>query len=130
MASCGRLGWLYLAGLIVWLAIYPLSAHRFHLLPVAGLLIGPLVVFFSELALIGGFLLLFCCGVFHPLIGLTAWFTQTCLAWCEYVVDLGLKMPGGYFFVPDLPTWWVVLFYAGLIAAVTVPFLRQRVPGR
>ncbi len=120
-------GWIYLVGLIVWLAIFPLLAHRFHLIPIAGLLIGPLVVFLSEWALIGGFLLLLSCAIgFPPLIWVTAWFTQTCLAGCECLVDLGVKVPGGYFFVPDLPAWWVALFYLALLPALTVPFLRQR----
>jgi competence protein ComEC len=126
LGLCRHVGWLYLAGLIVWSAIFPLIAYRFNLVSLVALLIGPPVVILCEFALIGGFLLLLCCAVFPPLIKVLAWCTQICLGSCEHLVDAGLKIPGGHFHVPNLPAWWVVLFYLILIPALTVPALRRR----
>jgi competence protein ComEC len=42
------------------------------------------------------------------------------------VVDAADRLPGGHWYVGDVPTWWLVVFYAGLLAALWLP---DRRPG-
>jgi competence protein ComEC len=112
----------YFVNAVVWLAVMPLLARYSHLVSPIALLIGPPLVLLTSIALLSGFglLLLAWCP---PLAAPFAWVTQWCLAGCDELVALGLRVPGGYCFVTDVPAWWLVLFYAGLLAGLTLPVL-------
>lgn len=118
--------WLYVVNLLVWLAMVPLTALKYHLVSPIALLLGPPMVASSTVALVSGFVLLASAVVVEPLTGVFAWWAELWLWACEGLVDLGQSVPGGHFFVPDLPTWYVALFYLALIAVLTVPALRRR----
>jgi competence protein ComEC len=49
-----------------------------------------------------------------------------CLAGCAGLTEVGARLPGAYCYVPDVPLWWLVLFYAallvGLAAGVTTRY--------
>ncbi|MFO0863894.1 MAG: ComEC/Rec2 family competence protein [Gemmataceae bacterium] len=115
----------YAMNALVWLAVAPLVAGRFHVLSPSALLLGPPIVWLSSLALLFGFGLL----LFSPL-GILAWpfaeFARLCLAGCESLVDLALRLPGSFQFVADIPSWWLAVFYIGLLAALVLPTLRER----
>jgi competence protein ComEC len=125
----GAIGWnirqAYLVTLVIGLAVMPLSAARFHVIAPVGLLIGPPVVLLTSIALVTGFLLLLMSWCW-PLSILLGWVTHVCLAGCEALVGLGMRLPGAYFFVPDLPEWWLWGFYVGSLAVLGIPALRQR----
>ncbi len=104
----------YAVNAAVWLAVSPLVASRYHLVSPIALLIGPPLVLLTSLALISGFLVLLLAWC-PPLAWLPALATQGCLAGCDALVNLG---GFGYFFVPDTPTWWLVVFHFGLLAAL------------
>jgi competence protein ComEC len=116
----------YAVNLAVWLAVTPLVAQRFHLISPVALLIGPPMVLLTSIALLAGFMLLLLAPLLWPLALVFAWITQWSLAGCELLVDTGLRLPGAYWYVPDVPGWWLWLFYAGLLGFLTHESLRRR----
>jgi competence protein ComEC len=122
----GWLAWLFFVNLVVWAAMVPLVAMKYHLISPAAALVGLPVVICSSAALVTGFLTLVFAAFFWPLAVLFGWFTQGSLHLCEWLVDMGTQVPGGYFYVPDLPSWWVGIFYLGLVLALTLPWFRSR----
>ena len=116
----------YAVNFAVWLAVTPLVAQRFHLVSPVALLIGPPMVLLTSIALLAGFVLLLLSPLFWPLALVFAWITQWSLAGCEFLVDAGSRLPGAYWYVPDVPGWWLWLFYAGLLAFLTQETLRRR----
>jgi competence protein ComEC len=123
LRSARWLGWVYLVNAAVWLAVSPLVVARFHVVSPVALVIGPPMVLFSSLALLLGFGLLLTAPVFSPLGALLAWLTKASLFSCEWLVQSAADWPGAYFFVPDLPGWWLGVFYLGLAAILTMPWL-------
>lgn len=118
----------YLVNLLIWLSIGPLLAARLHLASPIALLIGPPVVCCASVALIAGFLLLLAAAVCWPLVPVFAGVTRWSLAACNGLVDLGDRLPGAYRYVPDLPEWWLWVFYLALLAVLWIEPLRRRWP--
>jgi competence protein ComEC len=129
--TVGLLRWLrwigefYLVNALVWLAVTPLVAGRYHLFSPVALVIGPPVVLFSSLALLLGFGLLLTAPWCPPLALLFAWLTRGNLVACEALVNWSSRWPGAYFFVPDVPAWWLWGFHVGLLACLSVSWLRR-----
>src|SRR5262249_24165085 len=128
-----RLRWLarqvavaYGVTLAIWLAVAPLVAGRMHIFAPVGLLIGPPVVLLTSVALISGFLLLIGALVWAPLAAPFAFLTRWSLAGCEFIVTKSDGLPGSHWYVGDIPEWWLWVFYAGLIAALTLGPVRKR----
>lgn len=119
-----RLVDVYRVNATVWLAVTPLVAGTLHLVSPVALLIGPPLVLLTSVALLSGFLLLLAAPV--GLGSLFAWPAAWSLGGCELLVDWGLALPGGYFFVPDIPAWWTWCFYILLLSFLTVPSCRRR----
>src|SRR5262249_39510869 len=112
--------------LVLGLAVLPLVAARYHLVAPVGWLIGPPVVLLTSVALIAGFLLLLTAAVGPWLAVPFAWATDLSLRWCGGVVDAADRLPGGHWYVGDVPAWWLVAFYGGLLLALLFPALRPR----
>ncbi len=120
-----KVGEAYLITALVWLAVTPLAASRFHVVPLVGLLLGPPLVLLTAIALLCGFVLLACAALCPPLASLMAVPVHGCLALCEKLVDAGMHLPGGQWYVGDIPEWWLWIFYLGLLAVLTQPALRR-----
>lgn len=116
----------YLVTLILWLVVAPLVASHYHMVSPIGVLLGPPMTFLMSIALIAGFLLLLSAAVLPFLVPLFAWVTSWSLAGCDSLVTLCDGWPGAYFYVGDLPSWWLWLFYPGLLATLTLQTLRPR----
>jgi competence protein ComEC len=101
-------------------------AAHYHTVPLVGLLIGPVTVLFASVALIAGFLVFFLALVCPPLVLAAGWLVTVCLAGCEFLVDAGMNARGSYFFVPDIPQWWLWLFFPGLLAVLMLNPLYRR----
>jgi competence protein ComEC len=110
----------------VWLAVAPLIAARYHLVAPVGVPIGPPVVLLTSIALVSGFLLLLSAVVSMALAQPFAWLTNACLTGCESLVNLGERMPGGYWYVTGPSDLWLWVFYVGLLAFLMLEPLRQR----
>jgi competence protein ComEC len=111
----------YAVNAVVTFAVAPLVASHYHTVTPIALLIGPPMVLLTSLALLSGFaFLLF--SWFFPLAWLFAAITQLSLYGCELFVTLGHNLPGAYFFVADVPTWWLWVFYMSLLIGITSQF--------
>ncbi len=127
LRACGRLvlGY-YAVSLVIWLAVTPLAAARYHVVAPCGVALGPPLMVLSSVALIAGFLQLTAAAVWEPLALPFAPVVHYCLAGCEGVVDLAERCPGSYFHVGAVPEWWLWLFYLALLLLLTQPALRIR----
>jgi competence protein ComEC len=122
----GQLGSALGVTLAVWLAVAPLVAARYHTIAPSGLLIGVPVVFLTTIALLTGFVVLLLALGLAPLASLAGAATGATLAGCDFLVSWGVGLPGSYWYVSDVPLWWVGVFYAVLFAGLTVGPLRWR----
>lgn len=120
------LGTVYLVNAAVWLVVAPLVAARYHLVSPIALLLGPPLVLLTSIALLAGFALLLVAPWGGPLAWPFALVTRLALDGCDLLVSGGARLPGGYFFVPDVPGSWLVVFYAGLLLCLATPALRAR----
>jgi competence protein ComEC len=122
----GLLAAAYVVNLIVWLAVTPLAAARFHLVSPVALVIGPPIVLLTSVALLAGFMLIMLAPVCWPLAQYAGEVTRWSLAGCDGLVRWGANLPGAYWYVPDLPAWWLWGFYAVLLASLTTEWLWRR----
>lgn len=112
----------YLITILLWVFIVPLVAARSHLVSPIGILIAPPLTLMSSVALVFGFLVLISGGMI-PVFG---WITSMCLAGCNYIVEWAEKIPGAYWYVPDIPAWWLWVFYLGLLAVLFLEPIARR----
>jgi competence protein ComEC len=115
----------YIINAVVWLAVSPLVAANFHVVSPIALVLGPPMVLLTSIALLAGFAFLLFAGWCWPLAWLFGSITQGSLFGCEVLVSLGQRLPGAYFFVADVPTWWLWVFYVGLLIGMTSPLAWQ-----
>ncbi len=103
----------YCTTAIVGLAVAPLVASWTNLISLSGFLVGPPLIVFAAIGLVFGFLMLLAAplGLAAPFAFVVHWD----LAACEQLVDLTQRMPLGHLYVPDLPVWWLWLFYLALL---------------
>jgi competence protein ComEC len=111
----------------IWLAAAPLVVARYHLVSPIGILLGPPLTLLSAIALILGFLLLGVAVICPPLAGALGWLLTKCLVLTDLLVNLGDRLPAAYWYVSDVPIWWLWCFYLGLLLVLTVRYLRERV---
>ncbi len=104
---------------IVWLAITPLVAYHYHNVSPIALLLGPPMVLLTSIALLTGFACLLFAGWLPPLAWVFGWLTQSALGLGDWLVDLGLRAPFAYIFVPDVPAWWTWMLYVVLLISIS-----------
>ncbi|MBV9123910.1 MAG: ComEC/Rec2 family competence protein, partial [Planctomycetes bacterium] len=119
-------GRIYLAAILVWLSAAPLVASHYHLVSPVAMLLGPVLMVLTAMALLSGFHLLLAAVCYWPLVPFWAWLTRWSLAGSDFLVRLGERLPGGHVYVADVPPWWLWIFYTGLLAYLTLEPLRQR----
>jgi len=115
----------YAITLVIWVVVAPLIAARLNVLSLAGLVIGPPTVLLTSIALLAGFALLFSAMICPPLAQVAAWVTQWSLAGCETLVTWAAGWPGGCWYVPQVPAWWLWVFYLGVLGLLMLPTLRR-----
>jgi competence protein ComEC len=121
-----KVGWIYLATVVIWLAVSPLVASHYHLVAPIGILIGPPVILLGAVALLAGFCLLLGAAIGGPLVGLCALVTHWSLTGCEMIVDGADGWPLSHWYVSDIPTWWLWFFYVGLLGFVMLETFHRR----
>jgi competence protein ComEC len=117
---------LFLVGGFVWLAVAPLVAAHFHLVSPVAVVVGVPVLLLTSFALIFGFITLLLAALCGPLATPFAWITDLLLGWCDGLLSWSEQWPLAFWYVPDIPTWWLACFYLLLIAGLIVPMLRRR----
>jgi competence protein ComEC len=110
----------YLLSALVWLAVAPLVAYHFHLVSPIALVLGPPLVLLTSIALLAGFAVLLVAPIAAPLAWPFAFATRWSLAGCAGLTELGANLPGAYFYVPDVPAWWLGIFYGTLLLGLAV----------
>jgi competence protein ComEC len=108
-------GWWYLVSLVLTAATAPLVIWWQNVVAPSGALIGPPLILLTSIALVAGFLTLLL-----SLIGSWAalpftWITRQSIGLCEWIVGWADRLPGGCFYVPDIPIWWLAGFYGMLL---------------
>jgi len=101
----------YAVTLAIWLALIPLVASRYNMVSFVGILLGPPTVLLTSIALVAGFLLLLLAPICSPLVPVLAWVVRWCLMGCNGLVYLGDNLPGGHWYLGDVPDWWLWVFY-------------------
>ena len=117
---------LYTISVVCWLAVSPLVASRYHVVAPIGIVLLPALSVFMIVALISGFLLLLSSVVMPFAVPLFGWVTSMSLACCDNVVTFCDHLPGAYFHVGDVPTWWLWVFYLALLAVLLIDRLQVR----
>jgi competence protein ComEC len=115
----------YAITLAIWVVVAPLVAARQNILSPAGLIIGPPTVVLTSIALLSGFALLLFAAVCPPLASVVALFTQWSMAGCEALVTSAANWPGGCWFVPHIPEWWLWVFYPAVLGMLMLQTLRR-----
>jgi competence protein ComEC len=111
--------------LAVWLALVPLVAARHHTISPAGLVLLPPLILLTAISLIAGFLLLLAALLCPPLVPIFAWTTRWTLAGCEGVVNFCDGLSGSFWYLGDVPEWWLWVFYIGLLTMLFLPVLQR-----
>jgi competence protein ComEC len=103
---------------VVWLANVPLLASRFHLFSPIVVPLTVVMTPFATVALIAGLALL----VVDPWIPWLGGFLAKVSDWgirgMDWCVEFGAGLPGGYWYVPGPPDWWVIGFYLGVLGVL------------
>jgi competence protein ComEC len=120
-----EIGLAYAVTFVIWPCLTPLVASHCQVIPLAGLVIGPLAVLLTSIALIAGFLLLLTAALCPPLEPLFAWVTQWCLAGCNALINFTESFRFSHVYWGTVPHWWLWVFYAGLLAVLTQELLRR-----
>jgi competence protein ComEC len=121
-----RIAIVYIVTIVIWLSAAPLVAARYHLVSLTGLVLCPPTVLLTAIALVSGFLLLLFAAICPPVAVVFAWVTSGSLAACEWLVRLGDRLPGGHWYVADIPEWWLWVFYLALFSELILEPVRQR----
>jgi competence protein ComEC len=125
------IGALYFVTIILFAATGPVLVDRQNVLSPVGVLIGPVLILMTEIALVTGFITLLVGSVSLTLAFPFAVVTKLSLGVCGAVVRAADRFPGGTLYGPGPPVWWQVGFFLGLVAVVllTRPWPRRIVPG-
>jgi competence protein ComEC len=121
-------GWLLLTSGAIWLSTLPLVLYRFHVVTPVSVVISPVVWILVLVALWAGFLTLLAGWFVPPLAAVLGPVCDGALDWLERVVHWAEAVPAGHFWAPGPALWWVLGFYAGLLAAMVWgrPLVRPR----
>lgn len=112
-------GLAYLVTVTIAVVNLPLLMTDQHLVSPVGIIVGPLVVVLTTIALVAGFVLMAI-----PFLGeIVRWPVQLALESCSRLVNWADTWPGGSFYVPGLPYWWLVGFY--LLVGLLILFDRS-----
>ena len=118
----------YAITLAIWVVLSPLIAGRQNMLSLAGLVIGPPTVLLTTIALLAGFALLLLAPICPPLACIPAVITDFSLAGCDELVSWAGSVPGACWYVPQVPEWWLWVFYLGVLGLMLLQTLRRLWP--
>jgi competence protein ComEC len=116
----------YFVTWLIWLTAAPLVAAHYHLLSPIALLLGPPMLLLTLVCLVNGLLLLVSAALVPPLVPVFAAILNAVLAGTGTIMDAADRVPFSYFYIGDLPVWWLCGFYALGFSALGIPWLRLR----
>jgi competence protein ComEC len=110
----------YKVSFLVWLGITPLVAYHYHIVPTVAMLLGPPVSLLTSIALLAGFVLLALAAAHLVGIGLCALLLGLALRACDILVVWTDRWWWGHTYIPELPAWWFIGCYAGILPFLTL----------
>ena len=110
----------------IWLVSAPLVMSVFNVISPAGLLINVLLIPLVGFGLCFGFASILI-GVVSktlawPFAVVFGWFLQALIA----IVEVAASFDLGHLYVPEPPTWWLIVFYSIVASAMLATTLRKR----
>jgi competence protein ComEC len=111
---------MYLITFVLALTTAPLVMYWQNIISPAGILIGPIAILLTSIALLAGFLFMFT-APFGPVSIPFAWLTHRAIGLCEWVVGIADGFESGCWYVGGVPMWWLVGFYGFGIAWLCFP---------
>ncbi|MFM2094755.1 MAG: hypothetical protein RIS70_1879 [Planctomycetota bacterium] len=115
---------LFRTSAVVWIIALPLVWYRFRLISPIALLLNPLVVLPMAMALYFGFAALVCSWCSSTSAQLFGWACGKCLAFIEYLLRMGSKIPGNHVWFPAPDLVWVLACYGVLVLWAVMPGYR------
>jgi competence protein ComEC len=117
-----HVGWqvamLFLAGAAVWVATAPLVLARFHVCSPVGLVVNVVVAPLVAVAMAAGFLCLLVAPCSTIAAAACGGLCDGALACLAAVVRVAADLPGGHWWTPGPPAWWVAGWYLLFAAAL------------
>lgn len=104
----------YLITLILMFATAPLILAWQNVMSPVGVLIGPPAILLTSIALVAGFLMLLVSPLGSWAMSPFAWITGRSIGACEWLVKIASDVPGGCWYSPAPPMWWLIIFYGCL----------------
>lgn len=119
-----RIAWYlgYAARTAVWysgcvtVVTLPLVWHEFHVVSPVSVLVNVVLSPMMMVALSVGVATVIAAWIFVPLAIVPGWLCSIILSWMTSVIGWASELPGGHFWMPSPPMFWVVAYYVGLLA--------------
>ncbi|MFM9067630.1 MAG: ComEC/Rec2 family competence protein [Planctomycetota bacterium] len=127
-ASCHWIRNMLALNIQVWAVSLPLVICRFHLVSLISIVLNPLVVIPTTIALYAGFGCLVCGRDPVGLGPVCGWLTDRALTGLVAIIEWGETIHGGHFWTATPPTWWLLSYFLGLL--LLQGFSRQQLPSR
>lgn len=121
-------GWLgkgYIITGAIWLATLPLTMATFHLVAPIGFLLNVLLIPYVAAVLSLGYVFLLGSLLVPVTAGVLVLPFRWSLNGMLWVVDSAQALPGSHFSIPDIPGWWVAMFYAVLFLILILQGTKQ-----
>jgi competence protein ComEC len=110
------LWWAFLANLVLGLCYAPLLAARYHLVSPVAVVLGPILLFLTSVALVAGFVSLLLAPLSQSLANYMDWFVDVSLRLSDLSVESGDILPAGHWYTSGVPAWALWTFYLPLVA--------------
>lgn len=95
----------------------PLIAQQFHLISITGLVVNLVLVPFTTLTLAAGYFFVATALLLPTLAPAASLPFDTCLTLMNRSVTLSAELRGGFVMIPDLPAWFLPVWYVTLAAS-------------
>lgn len=95
----------------------PLIAHQFHMISITGLVVNLALVPFTTLTLAAGYLFVAAALLLPALAPAASLPFDACLTLMNYSVSLSAEVRAGFIMIPDLPNWFLPVWYGTLAAS-------------
>lgn len=120
--AAGKLAW---ASLCVTVISLPIVWYHFNVVSLVSVptnvALSPMLV----VALASGIFTAACSIVCPPATFIPAAVCQAALSLMQWVIEVAAAMPGGHFWLPSPPAWWVATFYVGIVTMIWLPRNRR-----
>jgi competence protein ComEC len=120
----GALWRVWLTGALIWIIGLPLVWRQWNLISPVALALNFLMWLPVTLAMLAGLGTLVAGPIVRPIAQWCGWLCDGSFGLLEWLIESGRDWPASHFWLPPPPSWWVAIFYIGLVVAVVLPSLR------